>query len=177
MGRGKLIALVVGVAAVVAIVTWAVTFLLVVRPEPRPLTSGSAPSSAAGTAAGIQVVLEHLSGAAVDESGWRVHGGFFEFTVKVTGPGEQTKGPLTVDLSLPTSAMNVTGVVGDQWQCQDVDTGLKCTNANVVAPLEAWPVLTVRALQTDYAKDSIDAYVSGPGEAHAGVPIFLDTSL
>jgi hypothetical protein len=32
-------------------------------------------------------------------------------------------------------------------------------------------------LQTDYAKDSIDAYVSGPGEAHAGVPIFLDTSL
>ncbi|WNV90686.1 hypothetical protein [Umezawaea sp. Da 62-37] len=123
--------------------------------------------------------MEMVPGKGVLESDgkWRLHGGVFTFVTTVGGPASKTSEPLVLRLSMPMDAVDIASITGDQWQCDEVEDGLACRNANVVEAGGTWPALTVGVRQNGYAQDTFDVVVSGAGEGSAGVPVFLDSSV
>jgi hypothetical protein len=129
-------------------------------------------TSATPKAGAVRLALEPGNSVKkLDEGLWYVHAVPFSFTVVVTSLAKQDQ--VTVHLSVPTTAMDLTGPTSGGWACADVEAGMDCTNNTAVDANQAWPALTLEARPTASAQDTIDVYV---GDTHVGVPIKLDTS-
>jgi hypothetical protein len=95
------------------------------------------------------------------------------FDVVVTNTGYQLDDDLHVFLS---TTLDVVSYEGSDWDCWDVEGGVRCLNQDTTVHGEAWPTLHVETHLRSGARDpydTLDAYAdSSVGDAHVGVPLW-----